>query len=345
MKKEGEEEVKWVKHYSSAHQILLVGEGDFSFSLSLANAFGSASNMVTTSLDSYDTLLEKYNEAKSNLESLKKMGATVLHEVNAKKLTSHQELEMRKFDRIVFNFPHAGFIGSEDNWMVIDVHKELVSDFLKNSIHMLRSHGEVHISHKIGYPYDQWNLEEIASNNSLVLIERARFIIEDYPGYSNKRGDGSRCDEPFPLGECCTYRFRVEGTRKRKRSLEVKPAPTWGSYFTENVKTNFGNFPYVGFRHECMVWGIPPVLDCTPRISSSNIYCKETDARFFSACQANQSTGLDLARSLENSGYQAFVDDLSGDIRYFEKQCNQSVSRRKWLQSLIWRFGRGDQNS
>lgn len=50
---EEEEEGKWVKHYSSLHEILLVGEGDFSFSLCLANAFGSASNIVTTSLDNY----------------------------------------------------------------------------------------------------------------------------------------------------------------------------------------------------------------------------------------------------------------------------------------------------
>ncbi|THU57478.1 hypothetical protein C4D60_Mb03t03960 [Musa balbisiana] len=45
--------VKWLSHYSSAQQILLVGEGDFSFSLALANAFGSADNLVATSLDSY----------------------------------------------------------------------------------------------------------------------------------------------------------------------------------------------------------------------------------------------------------------------------------------------------
>lgn len=40
-----------IGHYSSCHSILLVGEGDFSFSLSLAKAFGHASHMVATSLD------------------------------------------------------------------------------------------------------------------------------------------------------------------------------------------------------------------------------------------------------------------------------------------------------
>lgn len=46
-------EVKWLNHYSSTHQILTVGDGDFSFSLCLATAFASDSNITATSLDSY----------------------------------------------------------------------------------------------------------------------------------------------------------------------------------------------------------------------------------------------------------------------------------------------------
>jgi 25S rRNA (uracil2634-N3)-methyltransferase len=61
-------EVKWMKHYSSCHKILLVGEGDFSFAACLGKAFGSAVNMVATSLYSkgnffysqYDLLLVGY---------------------------------------------------------------------------------------------------------------------------------------------------------------------------------------------------------------------------------------------------------------------------------------------
>ncbi|KAE9598572.1 hypothetical protein Lalb_Chr15g0082421 [Lupinus albus] len=52
-KKQVERVPKWVTHYCSDHKILLVGEGDFSFSLSLAQSFGSSSNIVASSLDSY----------------------------------------------------------------------------------------------------------------------------------------------------------------------------------------------------------------------------------------------------------------------------------------------------
>lgn len=39
------------RQYSNKEKLLLVREGDFSFSLSIAKAFGSATNITATSLD------------------------------------------------------------------------------------------------------------------------------------------------------------------------------------------------------------------------------------------------------------------------------------------------------
>ena len=51
----GKKKEKKIQHYSSTQKILLVGEGDFSFSACLARAFRSAANMVATSLHSKGT--------------------------------------------------------------------------------------------------------------------------------------------------------------------------------------------------------------------------------------------------------------------------------------------------
>lgn len=53
MKRKSEGSERWIKYYSSAHNILLVGEGDFSFSVCLGKAFASATNIIATTLDSY----------------------------------------------------------------------------------------------------------------------------------------------------------------------------------------------------------------------------------------------------------------------------------------------------
>jgi hypothetical protein len=70
--------------------------------------------------DQLDVLIKKYKKAKSNLENLAKLKASTLHGVDATKMKLHPDLRMRKFDRIIFNFPHAGFHGKEDNIKLIE---------------------------------------------------------------------------------------------------------------------------------------------------------------------------------------------------------------------------------
>ncbi|KAJ8425208.1 hypothetical protein Cgig2_000557 [Carnegiea gigantea] len=95
--------------YNSTQRILLVGEGDFSFSTGLAVAFGSASNMVATSLNSLGFLIKNYGNFPTNLSALETRGSVVLHGVDATKMAKHPHLARMKFDRIIFNFPHTGF--------------------------------------------------------------------------------------------------------------------------------------------------------------------------------------------------------------------------------------------
>lgn len=65
-------------------------------------------------------MIKNYKAAKSNLENLGKLGASLLHGVDATKMKCHTDLKMRKFNRVVFNFPHVGFHGKEDSEKLIE---------------------------------------------------------------------------------------------------------------------------------------------------------------------------------------------------------------------------------
>ncbi|XP_021310116.1 uncharacterized protein LOC8055837 [Sorghum bicolor] len=214
---EEEEEEKWLKDYSSMHSILTVGDGDFSFSLALASKFGSGALMVATSLDTYEVLIGKYRDAESNTTKLKRLETMVLHGIDVKRMKYHTDLTSRRFDRIVFNFPHAGFKGKEDDMHLIKLHKKLLRDFFSNARHLLMPCGEIHVRHKRGGPYERWDLEHLASESSLIMFAKESFQKADYPGYNQKRGDGARCDQAFYLGPSCTFKFQIGDLKKQKK--------------------------------------------------------------------------------------------------------------------------------
>ncbi|KAI3765379.1 hypothetical protein L2E82_15412 [Cichorium intybus] len=210
-----EEEVKKEirkEHYSSSHKILLVGEGDFSFSLCLARAFGSARNIVATTVDTHQELAKKYSNAIENLIELQQRGCVVLCGVDATTMSNHFFLTTQRFHRIVYNFPHVGFSFPEDNGCQIMLNKELVKGFMRNAKVLLKKeNGEIHVTHKLGEPYDKWDLVKEAKKIGLVNHNTKPFFKDRYPGYAQKRAHGSSPDEPFNLGGSSTFMFRPSG--------------------------------------------------------------------------------------------------------------------------------------
>ncbi|KAI8553066.1 hypothetical protein RHMOL_Rhmol06G0316100 [Rhododendron molle] len=343
-----EEREIWVKHYCSSHQILLVGEGDFSFSLSLAQSFGSASNIVASSLDSYAELIKKYKQANSNLVKLVNLRAELFHGVDATKMKLHPDLKMRKFDRIIFNFPHAGFHGKEDNKLLIQMHRDIVHGFLRNARGMLRANGEIHVNHKTTSPYNQWNLEELASQNSLALIECVDFRAEDYPGYNNKKGQGPDSDGTFRLGACSTYKFGF--------SPHTKKMPNVSSSL-DTARITFQNFvqtpietvrqPIVPYEFRQPQTNFTPYANNIPGnvVSQPTVgnECSRIFQGYFSHvtetfgrndCEGDVCDSVHRALNLGFATYMAEVPgrDLSGYIELLEELHRRSVSRLAWLE-------------
>ncbi|KAL8469617.1 hypothetical protein ACS0TY_032463 [Phlomoides rotata] len=252
---------RWIKNYSSGHSILLVGEGDFSFSLSLAMAFGSATNIIATTLDSYDALISKYKDARENVDMLITLGASLWYGVDATQMKNHPDLWWKKFDRIVYNFPHAGFHGKEDDPSLITMHRNLVRGFLQNASSMLQLDGEIHINHKIKPPFDSWKLEDLALECSLICIAKDDFNCRDYKWYSHKRGSGWKPDESFPLGASKTFKFKLnpaaqENLRKQAMmpsSPQMFAMPPLGPSDVYDVNSSPNGLPLHNYTSECQI--------------------------------------------------------------------------------------------
>ncbi|KAK9937408.1 hypothetical protein M0R45_014202 [Rubus argutus] len=159
---------KKIVHYSSSQKILLVGEGDFSFAICLAKAFGSASNMLATSLNSREELGVNYSNAMNNLKELEDRGCTILHGVDVHTMSQHPDLIYRRFDCIIYNFPHAGYVrgfsSSESDNSQILAHKKFVKGYFMSARQMLSICGQIHVTHKTRPPFTEWRIVKLAED-------------------------------------------------------------------------------------------------------------------------------------------------------------------------------------
>lgn len=97
--------------FDKTDTILLIGEGNFSYALSLLLPPHShpAHLLLATAYDSQQSCYEKYPDAKEKVERILEMGGKVDWEVDARRMERSKSVgKGSKWSRIVFNFPHAG---------------------------------------------------------------------------------------------------------------------------------------------------------------------------------------------------------------------------------------------
>lgn len=95
-------------------KILLIGEGNFSYTRALILdppprlGFFPPENITATAYDTEAGCFEKYPEAVEIVTLLRAKGVKVLFGVDGTRLEKHPALKGKRWDRIVWNFPHAG---------------------------------------------------------------------------------------------------------------------------------------------------------------------------------------------------------------------------------------------
>jgi len=149
--------------------VLTIGDGDFTFSLSIAKALSNTGKLHATSYESYDTLNRIYPNFYTTVQELESYRNVVIsYNVDATDIqNTSKSLKRTKFHRIIFNFPCEAVDEGQDgqNEQFIQ-NQSLIASFLQNASVLLHEAGEIHVTHKTKPPYNQWNIQSLHGNDS-----------------------------------------------------------------------------------------------------------------------------------------------------------------------------------
>ncbi|KAI5208531.1 hypothetical protein E4T39_01302 [Aureobasidium subglaciale] len=221
--------------FDALDRILVIGDGDLSYSRSLVDTHGCAALLATT-YDSAAELAEKYPQAQENKEAIEAEEQRVLHGVDATKLGQREvKKQAGGWERVIFNFPHVGGKSTDVNRQVrYNQGVEMLVSFFGAVTPLLAPHGTVIVTLFEGEPYTLWNIRDLGRHAGLEVQRSFRFQAEAYPGYAHARtlgniegGGGWKGEERLSR----SYVFQIKGagdvvqkqqakTNKRKKMEE-----------------------------------------------------------------------------------------------------------------------------
>lgn len=191
-------------YYKPHHHILTLGDGDLSYSCAIAKLIDSknqkqprTSNVVATTHESREQLLQVYPQFPAIDHQLRSIGADVRHGVDATALaaTFPTDNYSNYFDFIIWNFPCIRMPkGADGQVEELETNKLLLRKFFENCAYLLKRQqdrstpeGEVHLTHKTIEPFSWWGIEKIAADSGFQC--RSKIVFDKYlfPGYVNKK--------------------------------------------------------------------------------------------------------------------------------------------------------------
>ena len=180
---------------------LLAGEGNLSFALSLARRMkGPRRTLIATTFEPERTLS---GAAALNAARLRDMGASVLHGVDATKLSDH--FGRTRFSLIAFEFPNVAsrrpLHGRNPNYV-------LVRRFLRSAAVLLSKNGCIATTVLDSPHYDGAFAMSDAARWAGVSEPRVHpFHVDDHPGYRHGNTEDDSESAISAKDECQTYVF------------------------------------------------------------------------------------------------------------------------------------------
>lgn len=176
--------------FSPEDRILLVGDGDLSFSASLVEHHYCADVTATVLEKTLEELMDKYPQAPENIAKIEAEDSKVLFNVDATTMRPFLDKKGKDgvgiMDRIIFNFPHVGGKSTDVNRQV-RYNQELLVAFFKQAVFSLAPGGSIVVTLFEGEPYTLWNIRDLARHSGLQVERSFRFQAGAYPGYHHAR--------------------------------------------------------------------------------------------------------------------------------------------------------------
>ncbi|XP_075460525.1 ferredoxin-fold anticodon-binding domain-containing protein 1 isoform X2 [Ascaphus truei] len=169
------------------HNILLVGEGNFSFSVSLCESSHGECHLTATCYDSEDAV-SRQPLAWCNVQHLRDRGAVVHFGVDATRLMDQALSVNKPYDRVIFNFPHCGRKAG------VKKNRDLLTKFFRSCADVLAQEGDIHVAlckGQGGTPEDRpmrewhnsWQVVAMAAKAGFILSAVVPFGSDHYSGY------------------------------------------------------------------------------------------------------------------------------------------------------------------
>ncbi|XP_076605844.1 ferredoxin-fold anticodon-binding domain-containing protein 1 [Chaetodon auriga] len=234
---------------SPSRSILLVGEGNFSFSACVSQFYSETETSITATCFQHQEEALRHEGAATNIQIIKDSGGAVLFEVDCRKLGECASLQDRVFDRVVFNFPHCGRKSG------VKKNRELLKKFFLSCVQVLAEDGEVHVSlcnGQGGTPADHpkrewhnsWQVAAMAAEAHLLLTNVHPFESEKYQSY---KCTGYRSqDKGFHVENALLHVFTRSLPYTSAQILKVEEAVE-GEKVQYNIPAELSDYMFRGF--------------------------------------------------------------------------------------------------
>ncbi|VTU01421.1 na-ca exchanger integrin-beta4 : Outer membrane adhesin like proteiin OS=Anabaena cylindrica (strain ATCC 27899 / PCC 7122) GN=Anacy_4636 PE=4 SV=1: Cna_B: PKD: Calx-beta: Calx-beta: PT-HINT: DUF2431 [Gemmataceae bacterium] len=181
---------------------LLVGEGNLSFSVSLASKPGVDPHNLTPT--TYEDEAAAPDGADRNAATLVHLGAKVKFDVDATNLAA--SYGGAKFHAIVWNFPLRK---AATRGQVTPANQSLIADFFRSAAGQLSNDGMVMVTLIDGY-FGRWKVGQAATAAGLTLVDESQFDLKQFSGYKPVTTYSNVTQPDFSNSK--TYFFRLGGT-------------------------------------------------------------------------------------------------------------------------------------